>query len=107
MPYSADLRCSYARTEINKDWFLHFLEEDMEMEITFEDDLSEALFWRELENVVNDYIRDKVFWGAAAGKSTKFDEYENVWQFLADWVNDMDTLAELKDCGYAFTKKGE
>ena len=107
MPYSADLRCSYARTEINKCWILHFIEEDMGLDITFEDESAEVMFFRNLENDINDFIRDKVFWGAAEGKSKKFDGYNTVWEYLASVFEDPQVLEVLGYQGVTLKKEEE
>ena len=73
------------------------------MKVELADANAENWFFRDVENEVNEYIRDKVFW-TGENKSKKFDGYNTVWEYLAEWVM---TLQYPDDSGIAVYKEEE
>ncbi len=95
MPYHADLRCSYARAELNICWFAEALDEmDFEYENICprntemgkkEYELQDKMFDRYMDEQFNIYMIYKVFNHAPTEKHEReLKSYEDVWQYLLD-----------------------
>ena len=89
MPYSADLRHSYAKTSINIDWVYQVLtDENIEFEWE-ENPHNYTRFWFEkhLDEWVDEYIAVKVF--GFANKANSYVKYsDSVWEYLLDCIKD-------------------
>lgn len=95
MPYSADLRCSYAKTTMNVDWFYEVVSENnKEIEylapetmkgMSDEDkqDCCRQVFEKYIEEMLNVWITYKVF-NHEMQCDVKPSYCEHVWDFLME-----------------------
>lgn len=87
MPYSADLRHSYAKTEMNISWLQQILDDaDIKVEFQQTADGFESLFWEKCDEWVNDYLKAKVFWTGELPKDTPKDilHSTSIYEFLQE-----------------------
>ena len=83
MPYSADLRHSYAKTEVNSGWVLEVLN-DNGMEINWKDPIYEDEYLLMVDIWVNEYLKAKVFWTGKLPEDTPKDilNADSIWTFI-------------------------
>jgi hypothetical protein len=82
MPYSADLRCSYAITELNVDWFY----ETCPHSFDFKSNSDMKAFHRFLDDMVTVWVTHKVFGHKQFVESDmcQLDDTETVWEWLSE-----------------------
>jgi hypothetical protein len=101
MPYYADLRSSYAHSELNIAWFYEALRE-MGKEIKFDEDAIEDKFREFIDDAFNRWITYKIF-NHIKNDKEHIDRYESVWEFLHDQA----ILFETDNAGILITNEEE
>ena len=99
MPYSADLRCSYASVEMNTAWLYQLFDDNERPLPNFREEYMSTVFETEADKWANDYVKAKVFWTGSPPKDDPdykaIMNCESVWAYL--WEKTQDFLDEHVD----------